>query len=166
MYRLRDENGQEFTDLFEIHIIELKKEPEDCSPLNEWIQLINAENVEELDMIRTCNAGIMEAIETVKTMNLIKGVRYLYEAHLKAVRDRWAEDEYVKDQGKAEAKTEWLLQMLDGLGTVPDALRERILAQTDLDILDDWFKAAGKAGSIEEFYSLTGLYADFSRDTF
>ncbi|MCM1216644.1 MAG: Rpn family recombination-promoting nuclease/putative transposase [Lachnospiraceae bacterium] len=42
MYRLRDENGGEFSDLFEVHVIELGKDAVGDSPLDEWVWLFNA----------------------------------------------------------------------------------------------------------------------------
>lgn len=155
VYTLRDKFGNEFTDLLEIHIIELNKEirPEDA--VGEWIQVFTAGSLEELEMIKTKNAGILEAMEVMKTMSLGKRLRMAYEAHLKAVRDRWAEDEYVRDlgkkEGKAEGKAEVLLLLLAEKGSVPAALSEIIRREKDTDRLDEWVKIAAKAGSIDEF---------------
>ena len=173
VYRLRNREGRELTDLFEVHFIELQKEgtqdTEREDALSDWIRLLNAESMEELDMIKSKNAGVMEAVKTVKTMNLGKNLRLMYEAHLKAVRDRWAEDEYVRDEGRAEgeakgraeglskAKTEWLLQLLGEFGELPDSLRERVLAEKEPYTLDAWFTAARKAKSLQEFREMAGI---------
>ena len=103
VYRLRDEQGYEFSDMFEIHIIELRKQLSGDSRVNEWIELINAESKEEMDMMqaRTSNPGILAAIKEMKVMGLVKNLRALYEAHMKQIRDRKAEDAYVYDQGVA-----------------------------------------------------------------
>ena len=97
----------------------------------------------------------MEAIIMMKTMNLRKNLRLMYEAHLKAVRDRWAEDEYVRDEGRAESKveskTEWLPQILDEFGDIPYNLRERVLTEKEPETPDTWFIAARKAESLQEF---------------
>ena len=168
-YQLRNSEGKELTDLFEVHIIELRKEgSEDMEKedtLSDWIRLMNAESMEELDMIKTKNTGVMEAVKMVKTMNLGKNLRLMYETHLKAVRDRWAEDEYVRDEGRAEglakgkveSKTEWLLQMLEEFGEIPDSLRDRVLAEKEPEMLDAWFAAARKAKSLQEFRETTGI---------
>ena len=112
-------------------------------------------------LIHTKNAGVTEAIKMVKTMNLGKNLRLMYEAHLKAVHDRWAEDEYVRDEGRAkskiEGKTEWLLQILDEFGDIPNNLRERVLAEKEPETLDTWFAAARKAKSLQEFRETTGI---------
>lgn len=106
VYTLRDKKGNEFSDLFEVHIIELKKPSADAGAVGEWIQLFNVESMEELDMIRTENAGILEAREILKRLILKNPLRQMYEQHLKEVRDRKAEDAYVRDLGRAEGLAE------------------------------------------------------------
>lgn len=106
VYTLRDKKGREFSDLFEIHIIELPKPFENAGAVGEWIQLFNVESEEELDMIRTENAGILEAREILKRLILKNPLRQLYEQHLKEVRDRKAEDAYIRDLGREEGKAE------------------------------------------------------------
>ncbi len=101
IYRLRDEDGQQFSDLLEIHIIELRKQLDGTRQVDNWIRLINAKTEEDLDMIHTENAGILEAIKEIKQMSLSKGLRALYEAHMKEIRDRNARDDYVRDEGIA-----------------------------------------------------------------
>lgn len=107
-YRLRDVNGKEFTDMFEIHTIELRKSLSGNGRMDEWIQLFNAKSEEDLEMIqtKTRNPGILAAIREVKVMGVGRNLRVLYEAHMKQIRDRKAEDAYVYDQGLAvgEAK--------------------------------------------------------------
>ena len=52
-------------------------------------------------MIHTENTGILEAIKEIKQMSLSKGLRALYDAHMKEIRDRNARDDYVRDEGIA-----------------------------------------------------------------
>ncbi len=56
-----------------------------------------------------------------------------------------------KADGKVAGKAESVLEILEEYGEVPDALRDRVLAQRDLEILKSWLKVANKVGSIEEF---------------
>ena len=63
-------------------------------------------------MIRTENPGVLAAIREVKVMNLGKGRRALYEAHMKEIRDRNARDEYVWDEGKAEGEQKKLVSIV------------------------------------------------------
>lgn len=74
--------------------------------MDDWIRLMNAETEEEVDMIRTENPGVLAAIREIKIVNLGKGLRALYEAHMKEVRNRNAWDEYVWDEGIAKGKAE------------------------------------------------------------
>ena len=101
IYRLRDETGQEFTDLFEIHIIELSKPLNGTDRMDEWIQLFNSETEEELDMLqaKTKNEGILEAIRELKIMQMGKVIRAIHDDRLKQRRDRYAREAYVRDEG-------------------------------------------------------------------
>lgn len=162
VYRLRDEKATELTELWEIHIIELGKKLHG-DRLDDWIRLFRAESREELDMLAAKNKGLAEAAEVMKRMSLGKALRYRYEAHLKAVRDRYGEDAYIRDQGRAEGKAEGraegkaegraeaVLQLLGDLGEIPDVLQERIQKETDLQVLGRWLSAAARAESITEF---------------
>lgn len=155
VYRLRDKNGKDLTDLFEVHIIELRKKLSGMNAVDDWIRLFNAESEDDLKMIKSKNRGIMEAIGELKIMSLGKSLRYLYEQHWKAIRDRWAEDEYVWDLGKAEGmakgKAEAILQFLGELGDVPAELSEKIMDEKNLETLNCWLKTAARAESLEQF---------------
>ncbi len=164
VYRLRNEKGEELTELWEVHIIELRKSLTG-NRLDGWIQLFNAESWEELDMLTAKYKGLTEAAEAMKRMSLGKALRYRYEAHLKAIRDRHGEDEYVRDQGRAEGfilgktegialgKAESILRLLEELGEIPPALKGQIQKETDPQVLDKWLKTAAKAETIADFES-------------
>ena len=89
-----------------------------------------------------------------------------YEAHLKAVRDRCAEDEYVRRTGYAEGrnegriegrtdgKAETLLLILESKGDVPENLRTRISSERNTEKLDEWIKQALSCVKAEEFASI------------
>lgn len=57
---------------------------------------------------------------------------------------------------EAKAKAEDILELLEHLGEVPQLLRDKVMAQMDLEILKDWFKLAIKAESIAEFEKKIG----------
>lgn len=105
VYRFRDENGKEFSSLMEIHTIELHKKLLN-KPIDEWIQVFNAKTEEELDMIRSDNPGIKEAIQTIKEYGLRRVARAHYESWLKAKRDQYAMDKYVRETARAEGLAE------------------------------------------------------------
>lgn len=102
VYRLRDTKGNEFSDVFEVHIIELRKKLKGTEKVDDWIRLINAETTEDLSMIQTKNIGIKTAIEEMKRMSLSKRLRAHYEAYLKQKRDAWAIADYQEQQRKKE----------------------------------------------------------------
>ena len=102
VYRLRDEKGNEFSDLLEIHVIELNKSLSGTGRMDDWIRLFNAQTEEELNMLeaKTKNPGIIEAINEVRTMRLSKTLKALYDGHMKQIRDRNARDDYVRSEGE------------------------------------------------------------------
>ncbi len=102
VYRLRDEKGNEFTDLLEIHVIELKKEVTGQGEVEDWIRFFNIETEADMKMIKskTKNPGIVEAINTLRVMSMNSGLRFRYEAYLKRVADERAREGYVWDQGR------------------------------------------------------------------
>lgn len=116
-------------------------------------------------MIKIKNAGIREAIEELRAMGLTRTLRFLYEERLKAQRDRWAEDEYVRNEGRAEGKIEGkiegtaqnILLLLNDLGDVPSELSKKIMAEKNPDTLNQWLKAAAKAESIEQFIHASSI---------
>ena len=113
------------------------------------------ESMEDLQMIKTKNVGIIQAMEVVREMSLSRRLRLTYEAHLKAVRDRKAEDEYImrisEERGEARGKAETLLMILESKGKVPEDLRNRILAERDSEKLDEWVKLALSCSDIQEY---------------
>ena len=103
IYHLRDKNGNLFSDLFEVHILELKK-PLNGSPMDDWIRLFNAESREDLEMIKTKNPGILEAIREMKQMGFSRSFRIIYEAHMKEIRDARAIEEYMREERREKLK--------------------------------------------------------------
>ena len=69
---------------------------------------------------------------------------------LKAL-DDWAND------AKAEGKAESIIDFLEVYGEIPDSLRDEILNQKDLTIMQRWAKLAARAGSIQNF--IQGMHA-------
>ncbi len=112
VYRLRDKDGHDFSDVLEIHTIELKKELDDGA-VAEWVRFFNVKNEEDLDMMNTRNEGILEAIREIKIINFGKGARYLYEERLKAKRDRYAEDKYLRRVSMEEGMEQQLIRQIE-----------------------------------------------------
>ena len=58
-------------------------------------------------MIKSTNIGIRAGIKMVKDMSLTGWIRAEMEAREKARRDRFAQDEYIRDEGRQEGVEEF-----------------------------------------------------------
>ena len=110
----------------------LGKRLEGGGQLDDWIRLFNAKTEVELDMIKTDNPGILEAIREIKVMSLGKSLRWLYEARMKEIRDLKARDAYVRDEGIEIGRTEGRIYAIIAL--VRHKIRKGIYLE---DIVDD-----------------------------
>ncbi len=132
VYRLRNQQGHVFSDRLEIHTIELKKELEGEEPVNDWIRLFNAKSEDELDMIRTKNVGIREAVRVIREYNLPRRLRLQYQYHQKYLRDQNARESYVKEEGREEGLKEGLEKGLgEGVRALVETCRELGLSQEE-----------------------------------
>lgn len=170
VYYLRDQEGQLYSDQFEIHVIELNKELTGDG-LDDWIKLFRVESMEELDMIQSTNPGLMEAVKEVAAMNLGRRFRALYEEHMRIKRDRLylrniaiaegREEGRAKgrEEGRAEGEIvgelkrsrQAILELLEDLGEIPSDIMSRINAEEDTQTLRRWHKAAARAESFAAF---------------
>ncbi len=64
----------------------------------------------------------------------------------------WEEKYWDRYEGKVEATAEAVLELLEDLGEIPQALHDEIMAEEDLPSLKKWHKVAARAESIEDFY--------------
>ncbi|MCH5342832.1 MAG: Rpn family recombination-promoting nuclease/putative transposase [Acetatifactor sp.] len=167
VYRMRDQVGNELTDLLEIHTIELRKPPDENSRLKDWVRFFNAETEEELDMIKTSNRAIIRAMAAIRDFSLTRRIREEIELQEKFERDRIAMDEYAMEEGikkgmekgmqkgmekgRQLAKTEDILQLLEEIGPVPEELHQQIQAQEDPETLNKWLKFSARAETLDEF---------------
>ncbi|MST59033.1 MULTISPECIES: hypothetical protein [Lachnospiraceae] len=106
-------------------------------------------------MAKTKNPGIREAIETMKEFGLLERMRIRMFYKNLARMDRITEDEFVRNEGIAEGITQGtansLIEVLAKFGEVPDGILQKVQSQKNLEILQDWFKKAIKAESLEEW---------------
>ena len=108
VYRLRDEEGNEFTDALEIHVLELSKPLTGKEKADEWIQFFNVKTEEDLRMIKakTKNPGILEAIRELRRLSLDSPMKWRYDAYMKRKRDEKAREAYVWEEGEAKGRAE------------------------------------------------------------
>ncbi len=154
VYRLRDKEGFEFSDMFEIHIIELGKTPSGRDKMDDWIRLFNAKTQDDLDNLQTDNPGILEAVNEVKLMGLVKGFLAEYEAHMKSVRDRNARDDYVREQGIEIGTIKGM--DIGRIGLVRKKAAKNISAHETAEFLEE------DSSFIEELYRLIQSHPDWN----
>lgn len=65
-------------------------------------------------------------------------------------------DDLIAD-GEQKGKAEFVLDLLEDYGTVPDSIKEAILNQTDVAVLKKWHKLAAHVESIDEFIRQSSL---------
>ena len=65
--------------------------------------------------------------------------------------DEKEEREYLRRESRIEMLQEVVLETLEELGSLPEDIRQRIVATDDIEQLKYWNKLSMRAGSIEEF---------------
>lgn len=56
-----------------------------------------------------------------------------------------------RKEGKAEGKVDAIIELLEDLGSIPEALKTQLEGEMDLNTLSTWLKMAAKAESIDQF---------------
>ncbi len=97
-----------FTNMLEIHTLELKKVPDiyDNSELFYWLKFLKSKSEEELKMISKKNPAIEKAYEELLALSQDKTTRAEYEARLKTKRDEISRLEGMYALGEAKGKAE------------------------------------------------------------
>ncbi len=149
VYHLREDTEHiKYTDVMEIHIVELPKLPQnnDGTDLYDWIKFIKSNNKEEFEMLAKQSQYLKKAYETLEEISADQQKRLEYTARQKALYDyntlmeenyeRGIEEgvakgiekgiEQGKQQGKEETRAEYIQRMkANGLS---DELIEKIIA--------------------------------------
>ena len=108
-FTLYDPNaGVEFSDILEIHTLELKKLPADTDGENlyDWGKLIAAETEEELDMITQRNPEMKKAIVKLRELSADEKARDMIERRQKGILDFNMFMNDAKMEGLVEGRTE------------------------------------------------------------
>lgn len=77
----------------------------------------------------------------------IKGSRKMEEQFM--ILEEMLRDE--RAEGKAEGKAEAILELLEELGTIPEAVQNRIMNESDMEVLKKWHKLSARVNTLEEF---------------
>ena len=115
-----------------------KNEDEVPKPLVNFLRFVKGSGI-------TCEDAFTKQLQ--RSVDLVKRNRDMEERFM--VLDDMMED--ARREGKAEGKTEAVLDILEELGVVPEEIRERILDEPDPDVLGGWIRLAVKSGSVEQF---------------
>ena len=100
------ETGEVFSDKFSIHFFELKKvgkKPNPDSSRELWLQFINADNEEALDMLSQTNVPIMKkAVNVIYDMSEDTKIREIARLREKAMHDEASALKHAKAEGMAK----------------------------------------------------------------
>ena len=95
--------GVEFSNLLEIHTLELPKIPETPDVyLWNWLRFLRAETKEELEMVANASPAIQKATARVMQLSDDERARLLHEYEIKAWRDEQARPDYGIEKGIEE----------------------------------------------------------------
>ena len=114
VYHLREDTEHiKYTDIMEIHIVELPKLPQanDGTALYDWIKFIKAENKEEFEMLSKQNDYLKTAYETLEEISADQQKRLEYTARQKALYDYNTMMEESYERGAAQKEQELLAKM-------------------------------------------------------
>ncbi|MDR2736175.1 MAG: Rpn family recombination-promoting nuclease/putative transposase [Gracilibacteraceae bacterium] len=145
VFQLRDkETGILFTDLIEIHTLELSRLPEhtDNTKKYEWLRFIRAEKEDEFMVIAKDDPFIREAYVELRRLSSDEQARRLAEDREKALRDEYARNKHAynkgitegRAEGRAEGKTEGISQMARKLRESGDIPVEEIARMSGLTV--------------------------------
>jgi predicted transposase/invertase (TIGR01784 family) len=115
IFRLYDsENKVLFTDVMEIHALELRKLPEapgaDAKEeeLLNWLRLIKSERKDEIEMLATKTPAMGKAVARLKQLSADERARLLYEARELALMDERTRIKGARIEGREEGREEGL----------------------------------------------------------
>ena len=125
------------------------------SDLSNWIQFLNFTQTSEDKMNSIMTNSPAFANTAAEVTHFVSGNRALIEAQEKARRDRVAQIEYARDQGRAEGRAEELLNVIQTIVlhrfavSLSDQVKVK-LAQLDIRSLEEIMHSALVAASIEQ----------------
>lgn len=139
------DTGEEYTDLLEIHVLELEKLPEkeqNESGIIRWMRFLGAKSRREFEKMAKEDAYIDEAYEMLKHMSADEKKRLEYEAREKAIRDYNSQIQASREEGRKEGREEGL-----AIGVEQGEQRKAVSIITNM---------LRKGKSLEEIADMTG----------
>ena len=128
----------EFSDIIEIHTLELSKLPEgvDGTLLYDWAKFIDAETEEELNMVAERNPEVQKAVVRLEVLSGDERARYIAEMEEKAWRDMQSH----KKDARREGREKWQSVVAE---------KETMLAGKDAEIADNRAEIARLRAELE-----------------
>ena len=150
-----DETGDIFTDLLEVHILEINKvkvidrKPKDN--LEAWMVYFGNLEGEEMEAIAMENAAIRKALTIEEMFWQSEKERRLYELQEKAILEERSAIVEARAEGRAEAKQDDICKfMTRRFGIAPGEIMPKIKQMTNLAILDHVIEELFAANTVEE----------------
>jgi predicted transposase/invertase (TIGR01784 family) len=101
----------EFSDLIEIHTLELPKLPETADNyLWHWLRFLRAQSKEDLEMVAQASPKLQKTVVKLLELSEDEEARMIYEAEVKAARDDRARMRGVFEKGVVHGKAEGLAE--------------------------------------------------------
>ena len=127
----------EFSDLLEIHTLELSKLPIDTdgTELYDWAKFINAETEEELTMIAERNPQFQPTVVRLRELSGDEKARDLYERREKARRDHNMFVRGAKQEGRNERSFEIAQRLLERGRPIEEIMEDTGLTHKEIERL-------------------------------
>ena len=109
------------------------------------VSVMGGGKVLEMESEKIYNRGVSQGLEQGLSQGLSQGLEQGLSQGLAQGLSQGL------SQGIAQGISDTIIEFLSEYGTVPENVKERIIAEDDIDILRQWNKLAARASSIEEF---------------
>jgi predicted transposase/invertase (TIGR01784 family) len=147
----RLQSGVEFTDLIEIHTLELPKLPETADNyLWHWLRFLRAQSKEDLDMVAQASPQLQKTVVKLLELSEDEETRMIYEAEVKAARDQRARMRGAFEKGKVEGIAKGIAE-----GIAKGENKGRVESKFEMAQ-----KLLKKKMPIEDILEITGLSLD------
>ena len=115
VWRLRDENGRDFSNVMELNTIELPKLPDkkDDNDLWAWIKFFNSKSQEDFKSVSNENEKIAKAVNTLQNISMSDEAREAYRAEQKSKMDNMAREQYIQVYAREQGIKEGVKKALE-----------------------------------------------------
>jgi predicted transposase/invertase (TIGR01784 family) len=158
-----DETGDIFTDLLEVHILEINKiklidrKPKDN--LEAWMVYFNNLEGKEMEAIAMENAAIKKALTIEEMFWQSEKERRFYELREKAILEERSAIVEARAEGRVEKAQETICKfMWKRFGVDPNEIKLKVKQMTSLEILDCLMEELFTAGTLEEAQAIIHKY--------